>query len=155
MNIVKVNQLHLLEGWFEKEPLGRRKIAFPFYYATGTANSSVVYFELEPGHSLGTHTDSAEEIMLIIQGTAEVFQEGESCHLNNHEMSMIPAMVPHNVRNIGVDPLKVIGFFPNSNVESTFLEPLMPLNQKEAGAPPISTDRPLTWNEIVSRIIPT
>ena len=38
MNIVKFEQLHLLEGWLEREPLSRRKVAFPFYNATGTKN---------------------------------------------------------------------------------------------------------------------
>ena len=71
----------------------------------------MIYFELEPGHSLGTHTYSAEEIILILQGTAEVFQGGESDQLIKNEMALIPTMVPHNIRNIGLDPLKVIGFF--------------------------------------------
>jgi quercetin dioxygenase-like cupin family protein len=30
-----------------------------------------VYFELEPGKELGAHTDSAEEIVYIIDGTVE------------------------------------------------------------------------------------
>jgi hypothetical protein len=36
---------------------------FALFSGVGT-KSSAVYFELEPGFQLGTHTDSAEEIVL-------------------------------------------------------------------------------------------
>ena len=49
----------------------RIRVNFPFFAATGTESSAVVYFEIEPGHYLGTHTDSAEEIVLILAGTVE------------------------------------------------------------------------------------
>jgi quercetin dioxygenase-like cupin family protein len=67
----KIGELELLEGSYEDDPTMRVKFNFPFYVGTGTNNSAVVYFELEPGHRLGTHTDSAEEILLILEGEAE------------------------------------------------------------------------------------
>ncbi|CAM4397799.1 hypothetical protein PAAL109150_24760 [Paenibacillus alkaliterrae] len=54
----------------------------------------------------------------------------EKDHIRKGELALIPAMVPHNVRNIGSETLKVIGFFSSPNVESTFAEPLMPINQR-------------------------
>ncbi|MCR2823507.1 cupin domain-containing protein [Lederbergia panacisoli] len=152
MNKVNLNELNMLEGWIEKEPNSRRKVAFPYYSSTGTENSSVVFFELEREQALGIHTDNAEEIVFILQGEAEITLGGEVSPMKKEEMVLIPAMVPHNIRNIGTDILKVIGFFPSSNVGSTFTEPVMPINQKEAGAPPISVGHPLKWNDIV-RII--
>jgi quercetin dioxygenase-like cupin family protein len=44
----------------------------PLFLGTGTKNTAVVYFEIEPGYRLGTHTDSAEEILLILEGQVEV-----------------------------------------------------------------------------------
>ena len=44
---------------------------FPFYAATGNQSSAVVYFEIAPGRSLGRHTDSAEEIVLVLSGVVE------------------------------------------------------------------------------------
>ena len=41
----------------------RVKVNFPFFRGTGTKSTAVVYFEIEPGYRLGTHTDSAEEIL--------------------------------------------------------------------------------------------
>ena len=51
---------------------------------------------------------------------------------------MIPAMVPHGVVNVGTETVKVVGFFSESEIITTFNEPVQPfgaavLNQ---GAPP-------------------
>ncbi|WNS74977.1 cupin domain-containing protein [Bacillus sp. DTU_2020_1000418_1_SI_GHA_SEK_038] len=153
MITANLNSLKLLEGWFESDPTTRQKAAFPLYKSTGTKNLSVVYFEIEPGNSLGTHTDSAEEIILVLEGKAEATVNNEKGELTKGEMALIPIMVPHNVRNIGSETLKVIGFFSSPNVVSTFVEPLMPINQKVIGTPPVESDSPLTWNEIFNRIM--
>src|ERR687892_1589628 len=44
---------------------------FALYSAAGTKSGAAVYFELEPGKELGAHTDSAEEIVYVIDGTIE------------------------------------------------------------------------------------
>jgi hypothetical protein len=49
----------------QDEPDRRVTGNFALYSAAGTKSGSVVYFELEPGCELGTHTDSAEEIVYI------------------------------------------------------------------------------------------
>ena len=36
-------------------------------------------------------------------------------------------MVPHGVRNTGDETLKVVGFFCESEIVSTFAEPLQPI----------------------------
>ncbi|CAM4383323.1 cupin domain-containing protein [Paenibacillus alkaliterrae] len=148
-----LNSINLLEGWFGNDPATRMKSGFPLYKSTGTKELSVVYFEIEPGNSLGTHTDSAEEIILILDGTAEAILDNETGSLGKGQLALIPAMVPHNIRNIGSETLKVVGFFSSPNVVSTFAEPLMPLNEKVVGTPPIESELPLTWNEIFRKIV--
>ena len=44
---------------------------FALYSAAGTKSAAAVYFELEPGKELGFHTDSAEEIVYVVDGTIE------------------------------------------------------------------------------------
>ena len=78
----------------------RVKADFPFSAATGTKNTAIVYFEVEPGHRLGTHTDSAGEILLILQGEAEATVGDESGRVSAGEMAVVPAMVPHALRNV-------------------------------------------------------
>jgi hypothetical protein len=74
MFTVELSELGLLEGGYENDPTMRTKVNFPFSAATGTKNTTVVYFEIEPGHRLGTHTDSAEEILLILGGDCRGFR---------------------------------------------------------------------------------
>src|SRR4051794_41533426 len=47
------------------------RVGFPIHSATGSASTATVLFELDPGAELGVHTDSAEELLVIVQGTGE------------------------------------------------------------------------------------
>jgi quercetin dioxygenase-like cupin family protein len=133
----RIDQLELMELWYEDDPTMRVKANFPFFVGTGTKNTAVVYFELEPGHRLGTHTDSAEEILLVLEGTAEVSLEGEQGQLSTEEMAVVPAMVPHSLRNVGDKTARFVGFFSSNVVVSTFDQPMMPLGQRVIGTPPV------------------
>ena len=53
------------------------------------------------------------------------------------DLAVIPAMVPHAVRNIGDDTLKVVGFFSEPDVTSTFDEPVQPIGESVLTMEPI------------------
>jgi quercetin dioxygenase-like cupin family protein len=133
----RIDQLELLEVWYENDPTMRLKVNFPFFVGTGTKSTAVVYFEIEPGHRLGTHTDSAEEILLILEGEAEVSLEDEQGRLSAGEMALVPAMVPHGMRNAGDETVRVVGFFSSNVVVSTFDQPMIPFGQRVVGTPPV------------------
>jgi quercetin dioxygenase-like cupin family protein len=133
----RIDQFELLEVWYENDPTMRLKVNFPFFLGTGTKSTAVVYFEVEPGHRLGTHTDSAEEILLVLEGTAEVSLGDEQGRLSAGEMALVPAMVPHGLRNAGDETVRVVGFFSSNVVVSTFDQPMMPFNQRVVGTPPV------------------
>ena len=104
---------------------------FALYSNVGTKSGSVVYFELEPGKELGTHIDSAEEIIYVIQGTLEATIGDTKDKVSVGELGVVPIMEPHNFRNVGPDPAKVIGFFSSPNIVSTFDKVFLPANIKE------------------------
>jgi quercetin dioxygenase-like cupin family protein len=104
---------------------------FALYSAAGTKSGSAVYFELEPGRELGTHTDSAEEIVYIADGSLEITVGKEKNQISVGELGVVPVMEPHNFRNVGSNTAKVIGFFSSPNVVSTFEKVFLPLNVKE------------------------
>ena len=133
----RIDQLELLEVWYENDPTMRLRVNFPFFLGTGTKSTAVVYFEIEPGHRLGTHTDSAEEILLVLEGEAEVSLGDEQGRLSAGEMALVPAMVPHGLRNAGEETVRVVGFFSSNVVVSTFDRPMMPFNQRVVGTPPV------------------
>jgi quercetin dioxygenase-like cupin family protein len=139
MQKVDLNALDLLNAWYERDPDMRIAVTFPFYAATGNASSSVVYFEIEPGNYLGTHTDSAEEIVLLLSGTVEASLGDERGVLSAGQAVLVPAMAPHGIRNIGQETARCVGFFAAATVESTFDQPMMPFGQHTVGTPPVAS----------------
>ena len=133
----RIEQLELLEFWYENDPTMRLRGNVPFFLGTGTKSTAVVYFEIEPGNRLGTHTDSAEEILLVLEGEAEVSLGDEQGRLSAGEMALVPAMVPHGLRNAGEETVRVVGFFSSNVVVSTFDRPVMPFGQRVVGTPPV------------------
>ena len=131
-------QLELMETWLEGDDGHRVHVNFPINTHTGAADTAVVYFEIDPGYKLATHTDSAEEILYIVQGEAEAQVGDETGRVSAGDLAVIPAMVPHGVRNVGDTRLKVVGFFSESKIVSTFAEPIQPAGVAvlEQGAPP-------------------
>jgi quercetin dioxygenase-like cupin family protein len=133
----KMEDLELMEVWYETDPTMRLNVNFPLFLGTGTKNTAVVYFEIEPGYSLGTHTDSAEEILLILEGQVDVSLGEEEGRLSAGQMAVVPAMVPHGMRNVGEKRVRVAGFFSSNVIVSTFDRPMMPFNQQVVGTPPV------------------
>jgi quercetin dioxygenase-like cupin family protein len=101
------------------------RVSFPISSATGTASTATVLFELDPGAELGVHRDSAEELLIILQGTAEARVGDEVGRLEQNQVGLVPPMAPHGLRNIGDDVLRVLGTFSASTVVSTFEEPFV------------------------------
>jgi quercetin dioxygenase-like cupin family protein len=102
------------------------RVSFPLSSATGTASTATVLFELDPGCELPIHTDSAEELLVIVQGTAEAQVGADVGRLEKHQVALVPPMAPHGVRNIGDDVLRILGTFSSSTVVSTFERPFEP-----------------------------
>jgi quercetin dioxygenase-like cupin family protein len=122
-------QLELNEVWIASDPRGRVHPAFPINRATGAEDTAVVYFEVAPGEYLPTHTDSAEEILYIVAGEGEAQVGDERGRVRAGDLAVIPAMAPHGIANVGDETLKVVGFFCDSRIVSTFVEPLEPIGQ--------------------------
>jgi quercetin dioxygenase-like cupin family protein len=120
-------KLDLIETSMEGDEEHRVHVEFPVSAATGAAETAVVYFEIDPGHKLATHTDSAEEILYIVQGEGEAHVGDETGRVSAGDLAVVPAMAPHGIRNVGDTRLKVVGFFREATVFSTFPEALMPL----------------------------
>ena len=119
MFVLDLNDLELNQAGTAGGPI---RVAFPFHSGTGTASSAAVLFELEPGSALASHTDSAEEVLLILEGEGEAQVGDESGHLRAGQVAIVPALAPHGIRNVGETTLRVLGFFSGSTVVSTFEE---------------------------------
>lgn len=136
MTKIALAELHLTEEWATSDETLRLRADFPLFLGNGTSDSALVYFELEAGKHLGSHSDSAEEIVLVLDGTAEATLGEERLVVGPRELVVIPAGVPHDVLNVGSDVLKAVGFFASAEVESTFAERLEPTGERRFRVPP-------------------
>ena len=123
-----LNQLELTEFTAKTRARQRCRATFPLLGAHGTVDTATVYFELAPGDELGSHTDSAEELLLIYSGEAEVTVGNETSKLSKGQLAVVPKLVPHNLRNKGSETVKVLGFFGGANnIVSVFEDVWMPI----------------------------
>ena len=130
MITANLHHLELHETWTENDPTQHCRSTFPLAGALGSENSALVYFELAPGDHLGRHTDSAEEVLLILAGAVEVSVGEETGRLSQGEIALVPTMVPHDLRNVGDETAKVLGFFGSPNIVATFDEVWLPDNTR-------------------------
>jgi len=124
-----------IEARYEGDRTMRVRFSWPVSASTGAHSTAVVRTAIEPGYHLGTHRDSVEEVILILEGTAEVSLGDEVAHLSAGELAVVPAMMPHGMRNVGTGMLRFVGFFPSATVASIFDQPLLPGNHTVVGTP--------------------
>ena len=123
MQHVDLDSLDFFERTSELDHTIRVRVAFPHSSAVGTASTATVYFELEPGTHLGRHTDSAEVLLLVLEGEGEATVGDETAQASEGAVVTVPAMESHDIRNVGSGLLRVLGFFSASTVVATFEEP--------------------------------
>ena len=137
MITANVNELELMSGWGENDPTMRGRVNFPIYAAHGTEASATVYFEVDPGGHIGRHTDSAEEILYIVDGEGEAVVGDERMPVSRGALALVPELVPHDLYATGDTPLRVLGFFAAAMVESVFDEAMAPMGTRVLGTPPV------------------
>ncbi len=126
-----LNQLELLEFTAREDSRQHCRVNFPLLGTLGTQNTAAVYFELEPGHNVGRHTDSAEEVLVILEGEAEASIGEETARVSKGTLAVVPEMVPHDVKNIGTTTLKVLGIFGGANhIVATFDQGWLPEGER-------------------------
>lgn len=130
MKKVNLNTLELTEFSGKNDPGQHCFSTFPMFGAHGTESTATVYFELEPGDELGRHTDSAEELLIVLEGdNIETEVGGETAPLTKGEIALVPKMIPHNIVNRGKSNAKILGVFGGANhIVATFEKTWLPLD---------------------------
>jgi quercetin dioxygenase-like cupin family protein len=126
MLAVLLSDVELTDYWCERDPTLRGRLGLPMHTGNGAASCAVIYFEHEPGEHHGMHTDSAEEVVLVLDGEAEVTAGEERMRLTAGGIALVPAVVRHDIRNVGQRRLRVVGFFSSAAVISHFDDTLAP-----------------------------
>jgi quercetin dioxygenase-like cupin family protein len=132
----RLNELELAEVWAEEDSEIRFKLAAAISSANGTASTQLIYFTVEPGTSVGRHAHSAEETMLVLEGTVEQSIGDEQKQLSAGEVSFKPAGMIHEERNVGSETLRCVAFFSSAAILHTWEVPLMPMESRGFVTPP-------------------
>ncbi len=132
----RLDELELLETWAEDDTQIGPKFAAAISAENGSASTQVVYFTLEPGKTLGRHAHSADETLLVLEGTLEVSMGDDRQRLSAGELALIPAGVVHDTPNAGSGILRGVVFFPSAAVLHTWEVPLMPVESRVFVTPP-------------------
>ncbi len=129
MRTADLANLDLLDVWYEHDATMRVRVKVPSYPASGTEDSAVVSFKIEPGCYLDTHTDSAEEILLMLAGTVEAsLGDGrDGCPPGRRHSS--PRWCPTTSATSGMRP-------PTA---SMFDQRMMPFGQRAGGTPAVES----------------
>lgn len=136
---LQLQDLDLIESHHENDDTVRWRVsmpfasAFPAFVGIEPDDLSAVYFELDGGCHLGRHTDSAEEALLVLEGAVEVEIDGETAEYGADGMVLVPAMAPHSVKNVGSEPARLLGFFADAAVTSTFEQVVQPMGGRTFG----------------------
>ncbi|MBB6015404.1 cupin domain-containing protein [Deinococcus radiopugnans] len=67
----------------------------------GAAQVSVIRQRMAPGHQNPAHTQTHEEVMVMLGGAVTLTVAGESAELRRGDTAIIPAQTPHSLSNVG------------------------------------------------------
>jgi quercetin dioxygenase-like cupin family protein len=140
MDVAYLDERQLVECWSKGDPTARMRCSDALIFSGKADSSALVHMLLEPGGCVPPHTDSAEEVVLVMEGTVEAHVGDESGTLEAGGMVLIPAMARHSIRNVGDGTARMLGFFSGAEVTSTFEDVLLPFETSVFG--PEGSDTP-------------
>src|SRR5262245_27804524 len=134
MESIDLNALQLTEAWPESDPNRRVRFTFPINAETGAERSSVAYAELPSGGVIPSHFDSANEVVLVLEGNVTFELDGTSESVPMGRLVQIASNAKHSVHNPGAETARLVFFFDEAADTVTFDEPLMPFGERVLGA---------------------
>jgi quercetin dioxygenase-like cupin family protein len=116
-----------VEVWNDYDPSMRFVSIFPVGEKEGAVASSVAYYIIEPGKHTGLHSDNVEEVVFVAEGDGEVFSIGGSKKLEAGKFFVFPAGIDHDIYAQGSDAMRLLSFFPTTEILSTFQQEIYPV----------------------------
>jgi quercetin dioxygenase-like cupin family protein len=130
MIALQLDELQLERVWQAENPRAKVRFRDVLTDDSSVTSMSGVYFELEPGEELATHTHDKDEIVILISGTGLGTVGEDSAEANAPAMVFVPAEVPHGFLNTGSETLRKLGILPDEHFLSTFEYELQPFGMR-------------------------
>ena len=119
------------EAWIDGDERGRWRSASGHDADAGVRASGSSILEVDAGHLLPRHTDSAEEVIVVATGVAQLTVGTETAIAREGAIALVPAGVPHEVQNAGDRPLRFWAIYAATDVTTTYEEPVQPDGRRE------------------------
>jgi quercetin dioxygenase-like cupin family protein len=75
---------------------------------TGRIDFAVATDKLEPGATTGRRESGSEQVLMVVDGDARAYVDGQQTELSCGSSVLIPALVPHEIENVGKSTLRLI-----------------------------------------------
>jgi quercetin dioxygenase-like cupin family protein len=76
--------------------------------SNGRIDFAVATDKLEPGATTGRRESGSEQVLMVVDGDAVAYVDGEETELSRGSSVLIPAAVPHEIENVGDSTLRLI-----------------------------------------------
>ena len=122
----------LQEAWIDGDDSARWR-STPAHAGAASGSSLL---EVAPGCRLPRHTDSAEESVVVLAGTAEIDVGGERATIGPGGIALVPREVPHEVRNAGEQTLRFAAVYASPDVLTRYEAEVQPGGERERPSTP-------------------
>ena len=119
------------DAWIDGDGSARWRSASVAGAGTGARASGASLLEVPRGCRLPRHTDSAEEVVVVVQGEAEVVVGSKRVSVPQGQMAVVPECQPHEVRNTGDGSLRFFAIYAAPAVTTTYEQPVQPDGERE------------------------
>ena len=122
MKFATFDGVELQHSWWEEDESARWRTASGY---SGQASGSSL-LEVAPGCRLPRHTDSAEEAVVVVAGSARVIVGDEAQEVPAGGVALVPREIPHEVHSTGDEPLRFFALYASDDVVTTYERDVQP-----------------------------
>ncbi len=74
-------------------------------------HSQLVIMSLSAGEEIGDEVHEEDQLFYFVEGDGEAILDGRRSALHEHDALCVPAGMRHNIRNTGVEPMKLFTIY--------------------------------------------
>ena len=119
------------EAWIDGDERRRWRSGSGHSAETGARASGSSILEVDPGCLLPRHTDSAEEVIVVLAGCARVTVGEETEEVSAGGVAVVPECVPHEVESFGDEALRFAAIYAGTDVVTTYETDVQPDGGRE------------------------